>query len=249
MRNKLLLSSALALALSIPAVAAAQQAPTTQPAPEAEATVAAPEQGQATGGANVTVIPPQEDAEAATGAEQAVEGEALETETEGETLATEEIEVEAEPADAAATTPETTTEATAETTTETTTGSSMSAGSGVEVSADDMMGRPVMGTDGQQLGEVSDVIVDPETMEMRRLVIDSGGFLGFGAKRIALDRDQVEIRPEEGIMARELTREDVEALPEFDPEGETASLDQPEPTTPAPAGGMAPAPAPAPAAQ
>lgn len=239
MRNKLLLSSALALALSIPAVASAQQAPATQPAPEAEATVAAPEQGQATGGANVTVIPPQEDAEAAAGTGQAAEGEALETETEGETVATEEIEIEAEPADTTATT--------TDMATDTATGSSMgsSAGSGVEVSADDMMGRPVMGTDGQQLGEVSDVIVDPETMEMRRLVIDSGGFLGFGAKKIALDRDQVEIRPEEGIMARELTREDIEALPEFDPEGETASLDQPEPTTPAPAGGMAPAPAPA----
>lgn len=206
MRNSLLLSSALALALSIPAIASAQQTPA---APQDQT---ATQGGDATatqgGDANVTVIPPQEDAAAP---------EAL-GDAEDETL-------EIEPADTAAST-----------------STSTSIGSGVEVSADDMMGRPVLGSDGQQLGDVSDVIVDPETKEMRRLVIDSGGFLGFGAKRIALDRDQVEIRPQEGLIANGLTREDVDALPEYDPEGETASLDQPEPANPAPTGGVTPAP-------
>jgi sporulation protein YlmC with PRC-barrel domain len=225
MRNSLLLSSALTLALCVPAIASAQQTPTAPQDPAATQS----------GDADVTVIPPQGDA----AAPEATDGTMTDTgqAAEGETL-------ETEPADTA-TTDTTTTDTTDTTVTDTTTtdiGASTSMGSGVEVSADDMMGRPVIGSDGQQLGEVSDVIVDPETKEMRRLVIDSGGFLGFGAKTIALDRDQVEIRPQEGIIANGLTREDIDALPEYDPKGETASLDQPEPANPAPTGGVTPAP-------
>lgn len=127
----------------------------------------------------------------------------------------------------------------------------MSSGSGTEVSADDMIGRTVYGDGDQEIGEVTDVIVDPDSKQVNRLVIGTGGFLGIGKKTVAIDMSQVQIRPEQGIYVSGLTREDVEGMEEYDPDDATASLDEPAPTTTGtgvPAGGMASPSTPPPAA-
>jgi sporulation protein YlmC with PRC-barrel domain len=126
--------------------------------------------------------------------------------------------------------------------------------SGTEVSADDMIGRTVYGEEDQELGEVTDVIVDPDTKQVSRLVIGMGGFLGIGEKTVALDMNQVEIRPEQGIYVSGMRQEDIEGMEEYNPDDATASLDEPAPaTTGAPTGGMgspsAPPPATAPASE
>jgi sporulation protein YlmC with PRC-barrel domain len=126
--------------------------------------------------------------------------------------------------------------------------------SGTEVSADDMIGRTVYGEEDQEIGEVTDVIVDPDTKQVSRLVVGTGGFLGIGEKTVALDMNQVEIRPEQGIYVSGLRQEDIEGMEEYNPDDATASLDEPAPaTTGAPAGGMgsptAPPPATAPASE
>jgi sporulation protein YlmC with PRC-barrel domain len=129
------------------------------------------------------------------------------------------------------------------------------AASGEPVSADDMMGREVEGSDGQPLGKISDVVVDSTSGKIQRLVIASGGFLGLGAKNVAVAFEDVEIRPEGGIVAKGVTQADIDAMPEFNVTAETAPLDEPPaavPTTTAPGAGMpmggAGATAPAPAA-
>lgn len=124
--------------------------------------------------------------------------------------------------------------------------STATTGSGEQVSVDDMVGRQVVGADGNPLGEVDDVIVDPQSGEVRRLVISSGGFLGIGAKRVAVDMADAEIRPEEGIFLSSVTQQDIESMPEFVPEEETSTLDAPAPAgdaAPATGGGMATPPA------
>lgn len=110
--------------------------------------------------------------------------------------------------------------------------------SGVQVSVDEMVGKEVMGANGEPLGEVSDVVVDPETNQIVQLVIASGGFLGIGAKDVAIDIAEAEIRPEEGIFLSSITQEDIAQMPEFDAEAETESLDEPPPpAAAAPTGG------------
>jgi sporulation protein YlmC with PRC-barrel domain len=114
------------------------------------------------------------------------------------------------------------------------------AGTGpASVSADDMMGRAVRGSDGEPLGRVSDVVIDSATGKIQRLVIASGGFLGIGAKNVALDFTQVEIRPEGGIVANGVTQADVEKMPTYDVAAETKTLSAPPPAAVAPAGGPA----------
>lgn len=111
------------------------------------------------------------------------------------------------------------------------------AASGEPVSADDMMGRAVAGSDGEDLGEVSDVVVDLESGKIQQLIVASGGFLGIGDKTVAVAFEDVEIRPEGGIVAKNLTQKDIESLPEYDVSAEVKSLDEPAPA--APAGGTA----------
>jgi sporulation protein YlmC with PRC-barrel domain len=93
----------------------------------------------------------------------------------------------------------------------------------------DMIGRPVQGSDGKPLGKVRDAVVDARSGKIQKLVIASGGFLGLGAKNVALDFDRVEVRPEGGIIAKDVTQKDVEAMPRYDVAAETRPLDKPPP--------------------
>lgn len=84
------------------------------------------------------------------------------------------------------------------------------------VAIDQLMDKPVVGSDGEELGEVADVIIDPQTGEAQQLVISSGGFLGIGAKEIAVDFQEAQLSPEgDSVSISSLTQADVEGLPEF----------------------------------
>ncbi len=106
------------------------------------------------------------------------------------------------------------------------------AAGGEPVSAEDMMGREVEGSDGQPLGTISDVIVDSATGKIQRVVIASGGVLGIGAKNVAVAFEEIEVRPEGGVVAKGVTQADVEAMPEFDVTTQTKPLDEPPPALP-----------------
>ncbi|WP_099864835.1 PRC-barrel domain-containing protein [Pararhizobium haloflavum] len=65
------------------------------------------------------------------------------------------------------------------------------------LSADDLVGMRVYGADDDVVGEVSDVLVgDGERLEA--FVIDVGGFLGLGAKPVAIGLDNLSVRREGG---------------------------------------------------
>ena len=95
---------------------------------------------------------------------------------------------------------------------------------GPPVSAKDIIGRKVYGSDGKSLGDVSDAVVNSSTGKIEKLVISSGGFLGIGAKTIALDMSQVQMAPGEGIKANDVTQNEVEHMPDFEVASATQSL-------------------------
>jgi sporulation protein YlmC with PRC-barrel domain len=88
-------------------------------------------------------------------------------------------------------------------------------------SVEGLMGKNVVGSDGGKLGSVEDVIVDPASGEAKQLVISSGGFLGVGAKQIAVDFSQAQVAMDEDgddpeIKLNGITQADVEGMPEFE---------------------------------
>lgn len=78
----------------------------------------------------------------------------------------------------------------------------------------DLMGKSVYGQNGDQIGEVSDVVISTSDDSVERIVIDRGGFLGIGQTSVALDINDVQITAE-GIRVN-LTDEQVSELPEWE---------------------------------
>lgn len=82
---------------------------------------------------------------------------------------------------------------------------------------DELMGKSVVGSDGEELGEIADVILDAESGEAQQVVIASGGFLGLGERRIAVEYSELQIEPgADTIQASGLTQQSVESMPEFE---------------------------------
>lgn len=105
----------------------------------------------------------------------------------------------------------------------TTTGT-VTAGQGM-ASAESMMGKTVVGSDGEEIGEVEDVIMDSASGQARQLVISSGGFLGIGEKQIAVDFSNAQPGAEDDeIKLSNLTRDQVKDMPEFEYNDSMTSL-------------------------
>jgi sporulation protein YlmC with PRC-barrel domain len=92
-------------------------------------------------------------------------------------------------------------------------------------SAEKMIGKTVVGSDGQKIGSVDDVIFDAQSGKARQLVISSGGFLGIGEKKVAVDFDQATLDSGQNqIILGSLTQQDVRGLSDFTYSDTTTSL-------------------------
>lgn len=82
---------------------------------------------------------------------------------------------------------------------------------------DELMGKTVVGSDGEEIGEVEDVILDADSGEAQQVVIASGGFLGLGERHIAVEYSELQIdQGADTIQATGLTQQSVESMPEFE---------------------------------
>ncbi|MCG5242887.1 PRC-barrel domain-containing protein [Azospirillum doebereinerae] len=82
-------------------------------------------------------------------------------------------------------------------------------------SADALIGKNVYGRDNDKLGEVDDVILDTNG-QAKQLVIGSGGFLGIGEKKVAVEYNAANWDSANNrINLSGMSRDDVKAMPEF----------------------------------
>ena len=80
-----------------------------------------------------------------------------------------------------------------------------------------VLGREVRSTSGQDMGRIVDVIVDRASVP-RAAVIDFGGFLGVGSRKIVVDWNALRFRGVKGAsdsISLELTQDQVKAAPEY----------------------------------
>ncbi len=64
-------------------------------------------------------------------------------------------------------------------------------GETVDGAADDVRGREVKDEDGDGIGTVADLLVDDREKRVRFLLVEHGGFLGFGQKRTLIPVDAI----------------------------------------------------------
>jgi len=118
--------------------------------------------------------------------------------------------------------------------------------------AEGILGKKVLGPSGEDMGLVVDVLVD-EYGWPRAAVIDFGGFLGVGSRKIAIDWHLLKFAPDDAAapVKLSLVRTDVQNAPEYKPGTPTIDIVAPPKPPPAPPPSQKPAappkPAPAPA--
>lgn len=80
-----------------------------------------------------------------------------------------------------------------------------------------ILGREVRSATNEDMGRIVDVLVDPRG-EVRAAIIDFGGFLGVGSRKIAVDWSALHFplpgKPD-AVISLELTRDQVKAAPEY----------------------------------
>jgi hypothetical protein len=82
----------------------------------------------------------------------------------------------------------------------------------------ELAGAPVYGPTGDEFGAIGTLVIDPQG-KVEAAIVELGGFLGLGAKHVALPVDQLSIQREmDGGAVRVYSSASVtelEAMPEF----------------------------------
>jgi hypothetical protein len=80
-----------------------------------------------------------------------------------------------------------------------------------------LLGHEVLSATGENMGRVVDVLVD-RSGQVRAAIIDFGGFLGVGSRKIAVEWSAMHFPPPvqtDAKISLELTRDQVKAAPEY----------------------------------
>ncbi|SOD93795.1 DUF4142 domain-containing protein [Caenispirillum bisanense] len=96
------------------------------------------------------------------------------------------------------------------------TGQPQTAQMGQASNLQDLVGAAVYGETGEQVGEISDVLMNQQG-EAERVVIDRGGFLGIGEKTIAIDMDDLTVAQDR--VQVNMTDQQISELPEWEGPG------------------------------
>lgn len=80
-----------------------------------------------------------------------------------------------------------------------------------------ILGQPVVSAKGEAMGRIVDVIVDKAGMP-RAAIIDFGGFLGVGSRKIAVDWTALHFSPagKSERITLDLTRDQLKSAPEYE---------------------------------
>lgn len=79
------------------------------------------------------------------------------------------------------------------------------------------IGKNVYGVDGQRIGDINDVVVDPQAGTAPAVVVGVGGLLGLGEKDVAvpLDALRVEMRDGKPHLTLSASKDDLRKAPAF----------------------------------
>lgn len=86
---------------------------------------------------------------------------------------------------------------------------------------DDLLGGWVIGAavdspGGERIGSIDDILIDASDGRITAGIVSVGGFLGFGAKDIAVDWEEFDINWDAREVILSMTRDEMEAAEEFE---------------------------------
>lgn len=84
-------------------------------------------------------------------------------------------------------------------------------------SAEDFLDREIVNEQGEEVGEVVDLMVDGNN-HITKVVADIGGFLGIGESRVAIDIEDITVEEGSGDLLVMMDQSSLEALPTYEEE-------------------------------
>jgi putative membrane protein len=82
------------------------------------------------------------------------------------------------------------------------------------VSIDQVLGSRVVNAEGQEVGEIEDLVLDQN--QIAYAVVSVGGFLGLGEKTVAVPLDDLQLGEGETYLMSSAAQEQLEQMPEYD---------------------------------
>jgi sporulation protein YlmC with PRC-barrel domain len=86
------------------------------------------------------------------------------------------------------------------------------------VKASTVIGTDVINAKGESLGEIKEVVIDPETGRVAYAVVAFGGFLSMGEKLFAIPFSSFRYDLENNKYTLNITKERLQKAPGFDPD-------------------------------
>ena len=84
------------------------------------------------------------------------------------------------------------------------------------LSATRIIGNKVVNTEGQQLGNIKELMVDLDDGQIAYAVLSFGGFLGVGDKLFAIPLEALTINPQDHTVILDVDKEVLKDAPGFD---------------------------------
>lgn len=86
----------------------------------------------------------------------------------------------------------------------------------IVLSASSLSGDTVKNVQGENLGDVKDIMIDTEKGQVEYYVLSFGGFMGMGDKLFAVPPQAMNVDTEEECMVLNVDKELLETAPGFD---------------------------------
>ncbi|WP_159713014.1 PRC-barrel domain-containing protein [Geminicoccus flavidas] len=114
-----------------------------------------------------------------------------------------------------------------------------------DFSADELMNRNIVDMEGNNVGQISDLLIGSDGT-IQNVLVDVGGFLGIGTRTVSLGLDQVQMAQGDAEdLVVNMSREQIENLPQVEERDGTWGMMPETPDMPADTGTTAPGLAPA----
>ena len=84
------------------------------------------------------------------------------------------------------------------------------------LSTSTLMGDKVVNREGEHLGEIKELMIDPQTGHVGYAVLSFGGFLGMGDKLFAIPFRALELNPDRNEFVLNVPKDKLKAAPGFD---------------------------------
>ena len=82
--------------------------------------------------------------------------------------------------------------------------------------ASDLIGMNVQGPDGKKLGDIKDLVIDPEEGAVDYAVLEFGGFAGMGDKYFAVPWEALQLDQTNKKLSLDVHKKDLKSAPGFD---------------------------------